>query len=604
MRNPNWRARKPDVFEPALASRPSGPRQGDSKVALVKQGVRGALRAKNLRLLLDAAPAPEDLALLAEVPRERLQNMASGALCSDETAYHLEQQLELPSGWLDRVNSAVPARYLELLAHPPLLDEEDSGPAGAAEPALPPTLQPAQVPLPLVSPDAPAAPANSPAYRPAHSPANARRAALQAVVGSPAPVHDAQPATISVPQPAAVKPASPSSSKQASRTAKATPAAQAKKPPKAPVKTPPKAPVKALAKAPPKTSAEKPVENQPEKKAGNGAKKQSLTAPSTPALTASIPPAPHRALPQPLPHAEPAAAPAKRPAAEGSSAAAAAPRQASPKTPKVPKVPVVRAATPPLPDSLSPKKEEAAMTSPTELHRANLNVLLSGKGAKSALARLLGLSPASVTGMLNGAKPLDQALLETVSRVAKLGEGWFDSARTPDDISADTQALLSPLVRGSVAPAPATAAPAAPAYPSGGSAKGAAATGTPHPPATPAHAATSEAALADKPSTWPASGSKVARLRGMAEQDSAAGGAVKGGARAPGQPAPHEPPPPHRTPEAQRGDVPPEVHAVLVDKALPPIAEALIRTLAHKASTGALSEDQAFELLGSVRALP
>ena len=45
------------------------------------------------------------------------------------------------------------------------------------------------------------------------------------------------------------------------------------------------------------------------------------------------------------------------------------------------------------------------MTTPTELRRDNLNVLLSGKGAKSALARLLSLSPASVTGMLNGVKP-------------------------------------------------------------------------------------------------------------------------------------------------------------------------------------------------------
>ncbi|MGO8154807.1 hypothetical protein AB9F36_33895, partial [Rhizobium leguminosarum] len=79
------------------SSRPSGrPRQDKGAPQVAKQGVNGALRAANLRLLLDHAPVPEALSMAAEVPLERLEAMSRGALCPDETAFHIERALKLP----------------------------------------------------------------------------------------------------------------------------------------------------------------------------------------------------------------------------------------------------------------------------------------------------------------------------------------------------------------------------------------------------------------------------------------------------------------------------------------------------------------------------
>lgn len=256
------------------------------------------------------------------------------------------------------------------------------------------------------------------------------------------------------------------------------------------------------------------------------------------------------------------------------------------------------------------------MTTPTELRRENLNVLLSGKGAKSALARLLSLSPASVTGMLNGVKPLDKELLHNVTQALHLPENWFDKERAETDIPAGAIKLLSPLVRGASAPpaAPKTRAEnKAPAATNGGG-------GTPSPspaPAPEAKAAARAPAPVDKPATWPAqgSGTKVSRLRDLTggnAADNAASTASATPAATPAAAAPASTPaassapirvPSREVPEQQRGDTYAGMSAVLSEAVLPPIAEALIKTLAQKASSGALSEDKAFELLGSVRTL-
>lgn len=531
MANSKSRPRRPDVFEPALSNRPTGPRHGDSKVELVKQGVRGVLRSKNLRLLLDAAKAPEDLALLAELPLERLQNMASGALCSDETGYHLEQQLQLPSGWLDRNNTEVPSRFLALLANPNLsLDD------------------------------------------------------LEAVHDAPAP------------QEAQAKP----------ETALATLSTQA---------------------APePVTSAQA---QEPVAISTASAPAQELATPATVVET------PNEAL---------------QPTLE----------------------PVVEKALP------TSKNDENAMTTPAELRLANLQVLLSGKGAKSALARLLQLSPASVTGMLNGVKPLDEELRLTITKVLQLGENWFDKERTEKDIPAAAQKLLSPLPRGATAPTPSSERQSSTkskataeagtangnASPDNGAAQGAATNAA----GAEAGNAPAGAATDGKPASWPA-GSKISKLRqitgeGAASDTGAAAsgtGAAAGGATdatlssdsaaaggegqalasaaqpqanapastrraaaksngtaagsqaaagntpsAPAQPGTQLMSPATESrpiPVQQRGDAAPIVSAVLSDFVLPPIAEALIKTLALKATSGALTEDRAFELLGNVRGL-
>jgi hypothetical protein len=131
------------VFHPSSNRRPNGPRPGNAGVQPVKQGVNGALRAANLRLLLDNAPVREALALVAEVPLERLEAMSQGVLCPDETAFHIERALKLPGKWLDGLNKEVPEHTLELLKHPDKagLHDDDDFDEGAS--ALPPVMSPA-----------------------------------------------------------------------------------------------------------------------------------------------------------------------------------------------------------------------------------------------------------------------------------------------------------------------------------------------------------------------------------------------------------------------------------------------------------------------------
>jgi hypothetical protein len=100
-----------------------------------------------LRLLLGTVPVPEALALVAEVPLERLEAMSQGALCPDETAFHIERALKLPGKWLDGLNQEVPARTLDLLKNPDragLQDDEDldDGSPALASVAAPVSAQP------------------------------------------------------------------------------------------------------------------------------------------------------------------------------------------------------------------------------------------------------------------------------------------------------------------------------------------------------------------------------------------------------------------------------------------------------------------------------
>lgn len=540
--NPKGRAKKGEVFRPALSNQPSGPRHGDSKVALVKQGARGALRSKNLRLLLEAAVAPEVLAVLAEMPLDRLQNMAEGALCSDETAYHLEQQLDLPSDWLDRMNSAVPENYLTLLANPNNRQPDDDTAQSSGSHA--------QI---------------SAASTATASPSTATQAPIPA---SPAPAK--LPETAAPPSPA-VQSAEPAKGRKVMALA-----ARAQTPkPELPLSTGSTSEPSAPEAAAVSQASAKPVVQEPMVATAAPAhdpRQQSLLSDTSPSQ------------PQDL---------------------------VSPSTPS----PALR---PQQPDN------KPAMT-PTELHLANLNVLLAGKGAKSALARLLSLSPASVTGMLNGVKPLNDETRHSVTQAVQLPADWFEKERTAADIPAATQKLLSPLARGAAAPPAAPRAriaskPSAaepPAGPTGGQGVAAAA-----PAPTPGPKPTSGVPAAEeRPTTWPAggTGTKVARLRDLTNTSASPQGSASGPsgaaaqtsspaatpAVAPGTAGSGEPvrTPPKGVPEQQRGDTYAGMTAVLSESGLPPIAEALIKTLARKASTGALSEDKAFELLGSIRAL-
>jgi hypothetical protein len=426
--------RRPEGFQPAITNRPSGPRRGDSKVEHIKQGVHGALRAKNVRLLLSQAAAPEDVAQVAQVSLERLQAIADGAFCSDETAYHIEQQLKLTSGWLDRSNHGVPSDAMELIKNPVL--------AGDDEPTEP------------VRMSAPARLAPAPA---AHSP--------QAVL---------------------------------------------------------------------------PLEHAPERHEG--------------------------------------------PAVNGRAGSHLPPLQAG-------------IAQTPSPLTLTSLRNEDAMQA-NELRRQNLAVLLEGKGAKSALARVIGLSPASVTSMVNGSKPLDKAYYQSLAQALKLPDNWFEKERTRADVPDVVLAKLAPLPHGARPPAPSMPkAPAAATKPA-----------VAPPAATAAAAAAAKPAPAPAPAapvlpkSWPSGGSKVARVRGLSGQASDA----KSNAVHPVPASLSEAPVASAAGVSalRAGDALPAAgQGFVIEGEMSPITEALIKTLAQKARQGVLSEDRAFELLGAVRAL-
>lgn len=282
--------------------------------------------------------------------------------------------------------------------------------------------------------------------------------------------------------------------------------------------------------------------------------------------------------------------------------------------------------------------------SPNDLRRQNLHVLLEGKGAKSALARLISMSPASVSSMLNGGKQLDKEFCNSICHALKLPENWFEHERESKDVPEAVRKKLAPLARGTATPAPALKKAANVAAASE-------ATSGDAPSAAPAQAGSSpegdEASGADRPQTWPAVGgtkvSKVLRLGGHghapagasaspdtsgdatppaeaaeAVQTSSAAAGVPSATPSPRKPtkatvatpsAPAalgaaSPAAPRVLPAAQAGDVPmAAMSGFVVEGGLSPITEALIKTLAQKARQGSLSEDRAFELLGSVRGL-
>jgi DNA-binding transcriptional regulator YdaS (Cro superfamily) len=96
---------------------------------------------------------------------------------------------------------------------------------------------------------------------------------------------------------------------------------------------------------------------------------------------------------------------------------------------------------PPAPSGL---KATSSMASP-ELRQQNLAVLLQGKGAKSALARLLHAKPPYVSAMLSGRKSLDKELCHGMARALGLPDDWFEAPRTAADIPATTLQRLAPL---------------------------------------------------------------------------------------------------------------------------------------------------------------
>jgi hypothetical protein len=543
-----------NVFiHPASNRRPGGARQDNSKVQVPKQGVKGALRAANLRLLLENAPVREALALVAEVPLERLEAMSQGALCPDETAFHIERTLRLPGKWLDGLNKEVPQRTLELLKNPDRAELHDDEDIEEGASALPPEV----------------------------SPASAQPTSEGAADRQPAPTD-----------------------KQA---AGHVPLAQ-------------KADVAATTAVEPSSAT---AASSEEAETAQGAAGLASGAVQTLAAREGLQSAGKRA----------AAAPRR--------AAAAAEVQ----------LPLSEIDPP----SASALKEISAMASP-ELRKQNLTVLLQGKGAKSALARVLHAKSPHVSAMLSGRKSLDAELCRSMARALGLPDNWFEAPRTAADIPAATLQRLASL-RDAAANADtaegssdtAEAAPA-PADDSGISTAGTAAAtesselgpvlaGTVEDDAAP-HDAAVQAALIKQTRRRASSASQHGSQQ-LVEPTDLVGEPTSTSTTVPVQadlPAPTEPevqpaaqepapalhtavmaPPAPVLVEAPLQALAPATvyqstlqtadfalvysQPLVIEGGLAPITEALIKMLVLKARQGALSEDKAFDLLGAVRLL-
>ncbi|WP_156901707.1 helix-turn-helix domain-containing protein [Azohydromonas australica] len=567
MAKPNWQPKQRDgnrgrgrdypdptrdnvIFHPTSNRRPDRPRQ-DNKPPVAKQGVKGALRAANLRLLLENAPVPEAMALVAEVPLERLEAMSQGALCPDETAFHIERTLKLPGKWLDGLNKEVPARTLHLLKNPDQAELQDDEDFEDGSPAVPVVSPASAQPVTEVAAVAQAAPAltQATAHDP-HSPAQGTDDAASAVV---------EPAAL----PISTEVAGP-----ARETAGSAAGA-----------------LQALA------SAER----------SQAAGKRAATASRRAAATAEIQ----------LPLSE---------------------------------------VDPPSESGLN---ETSAMASP-ELRQQNLALLLQGKGAKSALARVLHAKPPYVSAMLSGRKSLDKELCQGMARALGLPDDWFEAPRTAADIPAvtlqrlaslrDTAANVDTAESGSDT---AEAAPA-PAADSGTSATATPAAVASSEPST-ALAGSAEGDAAFQDAAAQASQQTRRRARGAAQRggqqlveptdlveestDAATTAPVRTEVPAPVEPEVEpsgQAPAPALSTEVmasaalvpvavpiqaqahatvqqaaqQTADIMPVYSQPLViEGGLAPITEALIKILVLKARQGALSEDKAFNLLGAVRLL-
>jgi hypothetical protein len=285
------------------------------------------------------------------------------------------------------------------------------------------------------------------------------------------------------------------------------------------------------------------------------------------------------------------------------------------------------------PPSQSGPNGTSSMASP-ELRKQNLTLLLQGKGAKSALARVLHAKPPYVSAMLSGRKSLDKELCNGMARALGLPDNWFEAPRTAADIPAATLQRLAPLRdaaanadtaadsdAGEVAPAPTAA--------SGTSAAGTAAEAASNELSI-ARAGTAKQTRRRTRSASQRGHQQLLEPTDLVEESPIAPVAAPAQADLPApveleaQPATQEPAPAlhtevvapvldaapvaaaastHRAALQAIDFMPVLSQPLVIEGGLAPITEALIKILVLKAKQGALSEDKAFDLLGAVRLL-
>lgn len=313
------------------------------------------------------------------------------------------------------------------------------------------------------------------------------------------------------------------------------------------------------------------------------------------------------------------------PAVEPLNTPASSPPSETPQETTVPRIaksapsPAAPAAAAPVPPVAAPPAaapapvgfDDAEEAKLREVRRNNLMLITSMPGAKSQLARLVGMSPANISHRLHGNKHFDEETAQFFAEKLGFEPGWFNQVHGEGDVPAEVTSLLSTAggrgkgrgkdtkTRGPRKPRVLKAgAPSAANAPAGGVllrsavlSTGAADTG-----AVPAEPAAAPAAPAALPSAPAAVGAPLpTRARSTLTTTRAAGPAKAPATASAAVLAPAA---------ADHSVVDSPITAILSSgHSLGPIAEALVKTLALKARQGSLDEARALRILTDIMAL-
>ena len=89
----------------------------------------------------------------------------------------------------------------------------------------------------------------------------------------------------------------------------------------------------------------------------------------------------------------------------------------------------------------------ASTPSIPEVRQANLHILTARNGSKALLSRMLNLSQSNMAHRLHGKKRLDDVEAKRFTDVLELPAGWLDTPRQTDDVPDHVNELLAPTSR-------------------------------------------------------------------------------------------------------------------------------------------------------------
>jgi len=224
--------------------------------------------------------------------------------------------------------------------------------------------------------------------------------------------------------------------------------------------------------------------------------------------------------------------------------------------------------------------ELASTLSVPEVRQANLHILTARNGSKALLSRMLNLSQSNMAHRLHGKKRLDDVEAKRFTDVLELPVGWLDTPRQTDDVPAHVNELLAPTARKRK-----TATPTATSN---------------KPQAAVAKDVVDETSVVPEPQNVAVVEQDVASSM-TGNVTTAAEAHLSKPAVVQAQSADQ-----HNQSSNTGKDTADEALALSVAsdlahlRGIPPIAEALLKTIAAKARTGLLNENKALELLQQI----